>query len=206
MMAKESAASPADAGRLDGLAAALNAGEDAPIRAGALPPVDQWDPPFCGDIDIRVTRDGTWFHAGTPIGRPALVRLFASVLRRDPDGFMLVTPVEKLRIQVEDAPFTAVELAVETLPHPVLRFRTNLDDWVTVDAQHPLRFEPGAAEGIKPYLLVRGGLEALVTRTVMLDLAAVGENRTVDGVHMFGVASGTLFFPIAPAAEAQDPA
>lgn len=206
MMAKESAAFPDVSGRLAGLSAAVAAGGDDLIRAGAPPPIERWDPPFCGDIDIRVLRDGTWLHDGAPIARPALVRLFASVLRKETAGFMLVTPAEKLRIQVEDAPFAAVELAVESSPHPVLRLRTNLDEWITVDAHHPLRFEPGAADGVKPYVLVRGGLEALVNRTVMLDLAALGETRIVDGVHMFGVASGVLFFPMAPASEAQDPA
>ncbi len=169
-------------------------------RGPGVPPVESWNPPFCGDIDMRIARDGTWFHDGTPIGRPALVRLFASVLRRDPDGMMLVTPVEKLRIEVEDAPFLAVELAVDPGPEPVLRLRTNVDDWVAVDLQHPLRFEPGASGGLKPYVLVRGGLEALVKRSVFIELAERGETRIVEGQEMFGVASGGCFFPMAPAA------
>src|ERR1700759_5197573 len=95
-------------------------------KTKGLPPVHLWNPPFCGDIDMRIARDGTWFYAGSPIGRPALVKLFASILRQDPDGLMLVTPVEKVRIQVEDAPFLAVELVVMDNDQPVLRFRTNV--------------------------------------------------------------------------------
>ena len=196
MMAKESALSLGQAGSLEALGAAAAASE----RSGKLPPVHLWNPPFCGDIDMRIGRDGTWFYASTPIGRPALVRLFASIMRRDPDGYMLVTPVEKVRIQVEDAPFLAVELAVDPGPQPTLRFRTNVEDWVVVDAEHPLRFEPGAADGLKPYVHVRGGLEALVKRALFFDLAERGEVRAVDGVEMFGVASSGLFFPMAEAA------
>lgn len=164
---------------------------------GGPRPVHEWNPPFCGDVDIRIARDGTWFHEGSPIGRPALVRLFASVLRRDPDGFMLVTPVEKVRITVEDAPFTAVELAAA--PGAPLRFRTNVDEWVEADEHHPLRFGAGAADGLKPYLTVRPGLEALATRAVFIELADRGEVRLLDGEEVFGVASGARFFPMAPA-------
>ncbi len=193
MMAKESASSLTEAVGLDALGAAI-----APARAGGLPPVHLWNPPFCGDLDMRIARDGTWFHEGSPIGRPALVKLFSSILRQDPDGTMLVTPHEKVRITVEDAPFLAVEMAVEDGSLPVLRFRTNVDEWVTVDAEHPLRFVPGAADGLKPYLHVRAGLEALVKRALFIDLADRGETRTVDGVAMFGVSSSGLFFPMVP--------
>lgn len=195
MMAKESASSPGPARSLDALGAAA-----AEAGRGKLPPVHLWTPPFCGDIDMRVARDGTWFYGGTPIGRPALVRLFASILRLEPEGMMLVTPVEKVRIAVEDAPFLAVEMAVEAGPEPVLRFRTNVDDWVSVDADHPLTFRPGAADGVKPYVEVRDGLLALVKRALFYDLVERGEVRDVGGSAMFGVASAGLFFAIAPAA------
>ena len=108
-------------------------------RAKGLPPVHLWNPPFCGDIDLRIARDGTWFYGGTPIGRLPLVKLFASILRKDPEGFRLVTPVEKVGITVEDAPFLAVEMKVER--GSMLSFRTNVDDWVEAGADHLLRFE-----------------------------------------------------------------
>lgn len=195
MMAKASA-SLVGGGSLE----ALGAAAADPARRAGLPPVHLWNPPFCGDIDMRIARDGSWFYGGTPIGRPALVRLFASILRRDPDGYMLVTPIEKVRIVVEDAPFLAVELAVDPGPLAGLRFRTNVEDWVTVDAEHGLRFELGEANGLKPYLHVRAGLEALVRRAVFFDLVERGEVRAIDGVEMFGVASADRFFPMATAA------
>ena len=195
MMAKESAGVPERAGSLDALGVAASR-----AALGRRPPVHLWDPPFCGDIDIRIAADGTWFHAGTPIGRPALVRLFASILRREADGVMLVTPVEKLRLMVEDAPFVAVELALGEEPVPRLCFRTNVDEWVTADAEHPLVFRPGAAGGLKPYLQVRPGLEARVSRALFYDLVDRGELREHGGQSTFGVASGPLFFTMAPAA------
>ena len=176
---------------LDGLITAATG-----AQAKGLRPVEHWNPPFCGDIDMRIAGDGTWFYNGTPIGRPALVKLFASILRRDAEGFRLVTPVEKVGIKVDDAPFLAVEMRV--LPGPALNFRTNVDDWVEAGPAHPLRFEPGAADGIKPYLHVRGGLWALVTRAVfyeLMDLACVRDNE-------FGVASRAGFFAIAGAEQA----
>lgn len=160
-------------------------------------PVDRWDPPFCGDIDMRIDADGTWFYMGTPIGRPALVRLFASVLRRDPDRFVLVTPVERVGIAVADAPFMAVEMAVtgEGAGREIA-FRTNVDDLVPVGPEHPLRFEEGAAGGVAPYVLVRGGLWAKVTRALTYDLVELGEERRVDGEPTFGIASGDAFYPV----------
>jgi hypothetical protein len=152
---------------------------------------------------MRIAADGTWFYLGTPIGRPALVRLFASVLRREDDKYFLVTPVEKVGIRVEDAPFVAVELLAGD--GGVLRFRTNVDDMVTCDAEHALRFEPEAGTGgLKPYLHVRRDLWAKVTRTLFYDLVARGEEREVDGVPMFGVASGEQFFPMAKADALKD--
>ena len=158
------------------------------------PPVHLWNPPFCGDIDMRIARDGTWFYGGSPIGRPALVRLFASVLRKDGDRHVLVTPVEKVGITVEDAPFLAVEMMRDR--DGIVRCRTNVEEWVTVGADHPLRFAPGPSESLKPYVRVRGDLWALVNRPVFYDLVAAAETREVDGVAMFGIASGGTFFPM----------
>ena len=152
-----------------------------------------WDPPFCGDIDMRIARDGSWHYGGSPIARPALVRLFASVLRRDADRFVLVTPVEKLGIAVEDAPFVGVEM---THADGVVRIRTNLDEWLEIGEQHPLRFEPGPAGALKPYALVRADLWALVGRPVFYELVAQGEVRTQGGTDVFGIASGPSFFPM----------
>ncbi len=173
-------------------------------EAGARgkPPVETWNPPFCGDLDMRIAADGTWHYLGTPIGRKPLVRLFASVLRRDEDGrHYLVTPVEKIGIEVDDAPFLAVEMAVEgDARDRSIALRTNVDNVVTVDADYPLRFEPEPdSGGLKPYVLVRGRLEALVTRAVLYDLVALGEDHEVDGDRLFGVWSNGSFFPMADA-------
>jgi len=166
--------------------------------ARGLPPVQAWNPPFCGDIDMRIARDGTWFYLGTPIGRPAMVRLFSTILRRDAERYVLVTPVEMVGIVVEDAPFIAVEMRVET---GVLAFRTNVGDWTRAGPEHPMRFERGAAEGVKPYVHVRDGLWALVTRALFYDLVAAGETQGLDGQDWFGVTSGGVFFPMSLAAE-----
>lgn len=169
-----------------------------------LPPVEQWNPPFCGDIDMRIARDGTWFYGGTPIGRPALVRLFSTILRKDRDGYVLVTPVERVGIKVEDAPFLAVEMTVAHQgADQVLRFRTNVEDWVEAGAGHPIRFEKAACDGIKPYIHVRGDLWALVTRALVLDLVELGQIGEHDGARCFGVGSAGSFFPIANADEVE---
>jgi uncharacterized protein len=179
----------------------LEAITSALSRAKRPPPVELWNPPFCGDLDMRIATDGTWFYLKTPIGRQALVKLFASVLKREGDKYFLVTPVEKCGIRVDDAPFLAVELNVEeNASGRVLNFRTNVDDWVECGAQHRLRFEPEAGTGgLKPYLHVRRDLWAKVTRTLFFDLVELGEERDVDGTTMFGVASQGMFFPMAPA-------
>ena len=167
-----------------------------------LPPVHLWNPPFCGDIGMKIARDGTWFYRGSPIGRLPMVKLFASILRKDPDRHVLVTPVEMVSVEVEDAPFLAVAMAREAGPQgPDLVFRTNLDDETRAGPDRPIRFERSAADGIKPYVLVRGDLWALVTRALFLDLVEIGEIRDVEGRAMFGVSSGGAFFPMAPAEE-----
>jgi uncharacterized protein len=176
---------------LEGIAAAL------PREGRGPPPVHLWNPPFCGDIDMRIASDGTWFYMKTPIGRPALVKLFASVLKREGDKYFLVTPVEKVGIQVDDAPFLAVEMQAEG---DALRFRTNVDDWVECGAGHALRFEPEISSGgLKPYLHVRRDLWAKVTRALFYDLVERGEERDLNGRTMFGVASGDEFFVMAEA-------
>ena len=164
------------------------------------PPVERWNPPFCGAIDLRIAADGTWHHDGAPIRRPALVKLFASILRREPDGsFVLVTPVESVGITVEDAPFVAVEMAIEgDGPDRRIAFRTNVDDLVPVGADHGLRFAQDAAGGLRPYVHVRRDLWALLTRALTYDLLALAEDR--EG--WLGVEAGGLFHRIAPAESA----
>jgi hypothetical protein len=159
-----------------------------------LPPVERWDPPHCGDSRMRIARDGTWFHEGSPIGRPAMVRLFSSILRREPDGgFVLVTPVEKLAIEVEDAPFIAIELQTEgTGRERTLAFRLNTGDVVIAGSGHPLRLET-RADGPHPYLAVRAGLEARVARPVYYELADIALD---EGAAPPGVWSDTVFFAL----------
>ncbi|MEZ0494977.1 DUF1285 domain-containing protein [Sphingomonas sp. IW22] len=159
-----------------------------------LPPVDKWNPDHCGDSEMRIARDGTWFHQGSPIGRQEMVRLFSTILRREPDGgYVLVTPVEKLDIEVEDAPFTAVEMKVEGTGETArIAFRLNTGDLITAGATHPIRFE-SHAEGPRPYLLVRGGLEALVARPVYYELADLALS---NGSVPAGLWSDGAFFPI----------
>lgn len=157
-----------------------------------LPPVDRWHPDHCGDSEMRIARDGTWFHQGSPITRPAMVRAFSRILRREPDGgHVLVTPVEKLDIAVEDAPFVALEMKAEGEGRDaVLAFRLNTGDLVTASAAHPLRFEE-RDDGPHPYLHVRGGLEALLARPVYYELAerALAGDDAPPGVW----SAGTFF-------------
>ena len=163
------------------------------------PPVDDWNPSCCGDIGLTISADGTWYYRGSAITRPALVRLFASVLRRDEDGaHYLVTPVEKIAIEVADAPFLAVELEVSGHGRQQgLVFRTNVDDLVRCGTDHKLRFEiDGPTGGLKPYIGVRGRLEALVSRTLSFDLVelALDGDRNENG--LMGVWSDGVFFPL----------
>ena len=163
-----------------------------------LPPIERWNPTHCGDSEMRIARDGTWYHQGSPIGREAMVRLFSTILRREADGtYVLVTPVEKLDIVVEDAPFVAVELkASGTGQDSTLTFRLNTGDLVTADAAHPFRFEAGE-DGPRPYLHVRGGLDAVIARAVYYELA----QRAIDGADTPpGLWSAGQFFAIEPTA------
>ncbi len=177
-------------------------------RAGkkqkGLPPVDQWHPDFCGDIPMEIKADGTWFYMGTPIGRKALVQLFSTVLRKDEDGkTYLVTPVELVGITVEDAHFIAVEMNThEEDGEQIITMRTNMDDVVEVGCDNPMRFVTVPEnDGVKPYVLVRGRLEAVLARPVMYELISYGEEIEVNGRLMFAVRSKGEVFPIMPADE-----
>jgi uncharacterized protein len=163
-------------------------------KTGGLPPVHLWNPPFCGDIDMRIAGDGTWFYMNSPIGRKPLYALFSRVLRRDDDQYYLVTPVEKCGIKVDDAPFVAVRMRVTGAGRDqVIAFETNVDDHVVVSSEHRLRFVDEAdTEGLKPYVLVRANLEALVSRALFYDLVALG----VVEDDWFGVWSSGAFFPM----------
>ena len=174
--------------RLESLAASIGA---AKTRGPA--PVESWHPPYCGEIDLRIAADGTWFHAGTPILRPALVTLFAGILRKDPERYVLVTPVECVGITVEDVPFIGVAMGEA---EGAFVIGTNLGDEVRAGAEHPLRFTQDESGGVKPYIRVRGGLWARLTRSLALELLDRGETREHEGSERFGVTSGGVFFPI----------
>jgi uncharacterized protein len=179
-------AGPAKAGLENVAQAAKAAGERG------LPPVHLWNPSHCGEIDIRIRKDGVWCHEGAPIGREALVRLFSTVLRLDPDGYHLVTPVEKMRITVEDAPFIATR--VDRVGEALI-FQTNVGDTVEAGPDNAIRVEIDPASGEpRPYVHVRRGLEALIARPVFYELA---EMATLTG-DTWGVTSNGAFFPIAP--------
>ncbi len=168
-----------------------------------LPPVHLWNPTYCGDLDMRIARDGTWFYLGTPIGRKRLVKLFSSILRKDGDAYFLVTPVEKVGITVDDAPFVAVDFEVEGSRHDqVVRFLTHVDDVVAAGAANPIRVarDPETGEP-SPYVMVRAGLEALIDRKSFYRLVDIGSHATRNGEKWFGVWSGGVFFPIIPSAE-----
>jgi len=176
---------------LEGVAAAAKQ-----ASGRGLPPVHLWNPAHCGEIDIVIKRDGLWFHEGTPIGREALVRLFSTVLRKDPEGYVLVTPVEKLAITVEDAPFVAVRVDREG---EALRFLTNVGDMVAAGADNPIRVEMNAETGEpRPYIHVRRGLEALIARPVFYELAEMATPRDTPGGQMMGVSSNGAWFAIGP--------
>ena len=185
---------------LEGVAQAARNAQAGAAGERGLPPVWLWNPPHCGEIDIRIRKDGLWFHEGSPIGREALVRLFSTVLRRDPDGFYLVTPVEKMKITVEDAPFIATRVdRVEGEGGETLVFQTNVGDTVVAGPDNEIRVEIDPVSGEpRPYLHVRRGLEALIARPVFYELA---EMATPQG-DTWGVVSNGAFFPIAPSGAA----
>ena len=191
------------AGDVGGLASAITRQLDGgKLRKPA--PVDRWEPAFCGDIDMEIKADGTWFYQGSPIGRAAMAQLFSTVLRKDDDGeTYLVTPVEKLRIRVEDAPFIAVGMEIEGEGDSrTLVIRTNMGDVVKAGPDHPLRFAVGDDDGgLRPYVLVRGRLEALFSRALTYDLMALGEEIDIDGRAMFAIRAGGVAFPVMEMAE-----
>ncbi len=183
-------------GGLDAIAAQVKKG-------GGGAPVHLWNPPYCGDLDIRIAADGTWYYMRSPIGRLPLVKLFSSVLKREEGRFFLVTPVEKIGITVDDAPFTAVEMRVEGEGRERrLAFRTQVEDWIEVGEEHPVRFEKEAGTGgVKPYLHVRRDLWALVSRALFHDLASLGEVAPREGRDWFGVFIAGRFYPMVEATE-----
>ena len=181
---------------LEGVAAAARAAGER-----GLPPVHLWHPAHCGEIDIRIRKDGVWFHEGTPIGREALVRLFSTVLRLDPDGYHLVTPAEKMKITVEDAPFIAVRV---DRVGDILRFATNVGDVVEAGPDHGIRVELDPQTGEpRPYLHVRAGLDALIARPVFYELAEMAQSRATPEGEVFGISSKGAWFPIAAAGSVQ---
>ncbi len=185
---------------LKGLGQASAAGE----KGRGLPPVHLWNPPYCGELDMRIKRDGSWHYLNSPIGRQRLVRLFSTVLRYDDDDrYYLVTPVEKIGITVDDVPFLAIAMTVRGEGRSqVLRFDTSVGDTVTVDGAHPLRFEVDGETGEPaPYVLVRARLEALINRAVFYDLVELGVDEEVDGDLWFGVWSSGDFYPFMRADE-----
>ncbi len=170
---------------------------------GGLPPVHLWNPPFCGDLDMRIARDGTWYYLGTPIGRKELVRLFSTILRKDGDDYFLVTPVEKVGITVDDAPFVAVDFETSRAGQDqILTFETNVGDRVVAGPDNPIRVVLDDTTGEpSPYLRVRAELDALVDRKSFYRLADIGTHHTHDGDQWFGVWSAGEFFPIQPSAD-----
>lgn len=178
----------------DGIAAAVRA-----TKSRGIPPVHLWNPPYCGELDIRIARDGTWFYLGTPIGRPELVRLFSSILKREEGRYYLVTPVEKVGITVEDAPFVAVDYEVEGAgTDQVLRFETQVGDFAVAGAKHPIRVERDSETGEpSPYVLIRADLEALIDRKSFYRLVDLGVHH--DG--WFGIWSSGVFFRVIPSDE-----
>ena len=178
----------------DSLVASITA-----AKTRGLPPVHLWNPPFCGDLDMRIARDGTWFYQGTPIGRPGLVKLFSSILKREGDAYFLVTPVEKVGITVDDAPFVAIDFeAAGTGADQVLTFVTHVDDVAVAGPDNPIRVlrDPDTGEPA-PYVLIRADLEALIDRKSFYRLVDLGTHH--DG--WFGVWSSGQFFGIIPSNE-----
>ena len=167
------------------------------------PPVHLWNPEFCGDLDMRIARDGTWFYLGTPIGRKPLVKLFSSIIRKDGDKYYLVTPVEKVGITVDDAPFVAVDFEVTNQgPDQVLTFTTHVDDQAAAGPENPIRVvrDPETGEP-SPYVLIRANLEALIDRKSFYRLIDLGTHEEINGQSWFGIRSGGQFFPVIPSAE-----
>jgi len=184
-------------------AESIAASARAAAKGRGIPPVHLWNPPHCGDLDIRISRDGTWFYMGTPIGRPELVRLFSTILRKDGESYVLVTPVEKVGITVEDAPFVAVDFELEGSGQAqTLTFTTNVADTVKAGPDAPIRIERDPKTGEpSPYVRIRANLDALIDRKSFYRLVDIGTSEIYQGKDWFGVWSGGQFFPIIPSAE-----
>lgn len=167
------------------------------------PPVHLWNPPFCGDLDMRIARDGTWFYLGTPIGRKPLVKLFSSIIRKDDDKYFLVTPVEKVGIIVDDAPFVAIDFDIKDAgPDQTITFTTNVDDTAVASSDNPIRVTRDQKTGEpSPYILIRTNLEALIDRKSFYRLVDIGQHHNLDDISWFGIWSSGHFFPIIPSSE-----
>ncbi|MEM6741099.1 MAG: DUF1285 domain-containing protein [Pseudomonadota bacterium] len=183
----------------DGLAAAARAA----AKGKGLPPIHLWNPPFCGNLDLEIRRNGTWFYEGTPVQRKELVKLFSSILRKEGAEYFLVTPVEKVGIRVEDAPFVAVDAEIDGEgTAQQITFRTHVGDAVTAGRDAPIRVERDAETGEpSPYVMVRAGLEALIDRKTFYRLVDVGAHCERDGERWFGLWSGGVFFPVIPSSD-----
>lgn len=181
---------------LDAIAQAAQSLHKGQAPGRGLPPVHLWNPPNSGEIDIVIKPDGRWVHEGATISREALVRLFSTVLRKDPDGIYLVTPVEKLKITVEDAPFVAVRVDRDG---EALTFLTNVGDEVVAGPDNAIRVEIGEDGEPRPYLHVRRGLEALISRPVFYELVELAEPRETPEGETLGVTSNGAWFAVGPA-------
>ena len=193
-------ASPVTTPSAESLAASAEAAKSG---SRGLPPVHEWNPPFCGDIDMRIARDGAWYYEGTPITRPGLVRLFSTILRKEGERHFLVTPVEKVGITVDDAPFVAVDFEREGAGEgQILRFETNVGDHVTAGPDNPIRVERDGDTGEPaPYVHVRAGLEALIDRKSYYRLVDICDHADHEGRSWFGLRSAGAFFPVIPSDE-----
>ncbi|MCA2014106.1 DUF1285 domain-containing protein [Cereibacter sphaeroides] len=197
-MAPQDNVTPPPAANADSLAAEAKKA----AKKGGLPPVHLWNPPFCGDLDMRIARDGTWFYLGTPIGRQPLVRLFSTILKLEDGKYFLVTPVEKVGITVDDAPFVAVDFTVSGEGEAqLLRFETNVGDFAEAGAEHPIRVTRDESGEPSPYVMIRAGLEALIDRKSFYRLVELGVHHEHQGKRWFGLWSGGQFFPVIPSDE-----
>lgn len=178
----------------EGIAAAARAA----IKSQTLPPVMSWNPPFCGDLDIRIARNGTWYYLGTPIGRFELVKLFSSILKIEDGKYFLVTPVEKVGIKVDDAPFVAVDFnEIEIAGEKALKFETQVGDEVIASVGNPIRVERDAvSDEPAPYIYIRNGLDALIDRKTFYRLIDIGQHKKYENDDWFGIESASAFFPI----------
>ncbi len=178
----------------------IAASATAAVKSRGPAPVHLWNPPHCGDLDMRIASDGTWFHEGSPITRPAMVKMFSNILRKDGDDYMLVTPVEKVGITVEDAPFITEDFEVSGDGNTqVLTFETHVGDFAAAGPDNPIRvvIDPDTDEPA-PYVTVRANLEARITRKAFYRLVELASHQDINGQSMFGVMSSGVFFPFLP--------